>query len=155
VFVADGNERHRGIEAAIYGQPYKGVRLIAGATYIHAQQLDTGSGTTDGNQPIGVPVFIFNIGGEYDVPVVPGLTLSARWIHTGPQYLNATNTAGISGWNRFDIGARYATAIFGKPTTFRVNVENVANKAFWESTSGGYLTQGAPRTFLLSMTTDF
>jgi iron complex outermembrane receptor protein len=155
VFVADGNERHRGIEAAIYGQPYKGVRLIAGATYIHAQQLDTGSGATDGNQPIGVPVFIFNIGGEYDVPVVPGLTLSARWIHTGPQYLNATNTAGISGWNRFDVGARYATAIFGKPTTFRVSVENVANKAFWESTSGGYLTQGAPRTFLLSMTTDF
>jgi iron complex outermembrane receptor protein len=48
--------------------------------------------------------------------------------------------------------------VFGRNTTFRANVLNVTNKAYWESasTSGqGYLTQGAPRTVLFSMTTDF
>lgn len=155
VFVADGTERHRGVELSVFGEPYKGVRLIAGATYINAVQLDTGSGGTDGNRPIGVPTFMFNLGGEYDVPMVNGLTLTARWTHTGPQYLNTTNTLSIPTWDTVDLGARYATVLFGKPTTFRASVLNVANKAYWASTTGGYLTQGAPRTFLMSMTTDF
>ncbi|MFM0642860.1 TonB-dependent siderophore receptor [Paraburkholderia bryophila] len=154
-FVADGTERHRGIEASVFGEPYKGVRVIAGATYINAQQLDTAGGATDGKRPIGVPSFMFNLGAEYDVPVVNGLTLTARWTHTGPQYLNTTNTLSIPTWDTFDLGARYAAVVFGKPTTFRASVLNVANKSYWSSTTGGYLTQGAPRTFLLSMTTDF
>ncbi|MFM0737443.1 TonB-dependent siderophore receptor [Paraburkholderia xenovorans] len=155
VFVADGNERHRGVEASITGEPLKGVRLIAGATYIDARQLDTASGATDGLRPIGVPSFIFNVGGEYDVPLLNGLTLTARWTHTGPQYLNATNTLAIHAWDTVDLGARYATVLFGRQTTFRASVLNVANKSYWASTNGGYLFQGAPRTFLLSMTTDF
>ncbi|WGS52378.1 TonB-dependent siderophore receptor [Paraburkholderia sp. D15] len=154
-FVADGNERHRGVEASVFGEPYKGVRVIAGATYINAQQLDTAGGATDGKRPIGVPSFMFNLGAEYDVPMLNGLTLTARWTHTGPQYLNATNTLSIPTWDTFDLGARYAAVVFGKPTTFRASVLNVANKAYWASTTGGYLTQGAPRTFLLSVTTDF
>jgi len=154
-FVADGNERHRGIEASVFGEPYKGVRVIAGATYINAQQLDTANGATDGKRAIGVPSFMFNLGAEYDVPMVNGLTLTARWTHTGPQYLNTTNTLSIPTWDTVDLGARYAAVLFGKPTTFRASVLNVANKSYWASTTGGYLTQGAPRTLLLSMTTDF
>ena len=154
-FVADGTQRHRGIEASVFGEPYKGVRLIAGATYINATQLNTESGATDGKRPIGVPSFLFNLGAEYDVPMVNGLTLTARWTHTGPQYLNTTNTLSIPTWDTVDLGARYAAVLFGKPTTFRASVLNVANKSYWASTTGGYLTQGDPRTFLLSMTTDF
>lgn len=154
-FVADGNQRHRGIEASVTGEPLKGVRVIAGATYINAQQLDTANGATNGLRPIGVPTFMLNLGGEYDVPLLNGLTLTARWTHTGPQYLNATNTLSIRAWDTVDLGARYATELFGKPTTFRASVLNVANKSYWASTSGGYLTQGAPRTFLISMSTDF
>ncbi|WP_244816402.1 TonB-dependent siderophore receptor [Caballeronia sp. Lep1P3] len=154
-FVDNGRERHRGVEASVYGEPVRGVRLIAGATYIHGSQLDTGSTATDGDMPIGVPAFMFNLNAEYDVPLLNGLTVSARWIHTGSQYLNVTNTLSIPHWDRFDLGARYATVVFGKPTTFRASVLNVANKSYWASTIGGYLTQGAPRTVLLSMTTDF
>ncbi|WP_175905659.1 hypothetical protein [Burkholderia seminalis] len=32
---------------------------------------------------------------------------------------------------------------------------NVANRSYWSSTIGGYLTQGDPRSVWLSMTTDF
>ncbi|VXC71281.1 Ferrichrome receptor FcuA [Burkholderia sp. 8Y] len=154
-FLDNGRERHRGVEASVYGEPVRGVRLIAGATYIHGTQLDTGGAATDGNMPIGVPAFMFNVNAEYDVPLVNGLTVTARWIYTGSQYLNVTNTLAIPHWDRFDLGARYATVLFGKPTTFRASVLNVANKSYWASTIGGYLTQGAPRTVLLSMTTDF
>ncbi|MEX3925240.1 TonB-dependent receptor [Paraburkholderia sp. BR10936] len=154
-YVANGNERHRGVEASVFGEVYKGVRLIAGATWINAVQLDTDGGSTDGKTPVGVPSFLLNLGAEYDVPGVQGLTLSARWTHTGPQYFDAANTMSIKAWDTVDIGARYATNVFGRPTTFRANVYNLANKAYWSSTNGGYLTMGAPRTVLFSVTTDF
>jgi iron complex outermembrane receptor protein len=75
----------------VFGEPYKGVRLIAGAT--------------DGNRPIGVPSFMFNLAAEYDVPMVNGLTLTARWTHTGPQYLNTANMLSIPTWDTVDLGA--------------------------------------------------
>jgi iron complex outermembrane receptor protein len=151
----NGTERHRGLEASVYGEPVKGVRLIAGASYINATLEDTAGGLTDGQKPVGVPSVLFNLGAEYDIPMLTGLTLTARWIHTGSQYLNVPNTLSIPAWDRFDIGARYAVNIYNHPTTFRASVLNVANKGYWASTTGGYLTQGAPRTFLLSLTTDF
>jgi iron complex outermembrane receptor protein len=156
VYVADGLERHRGIETSVYGSPIKNVRLIAGVSYISGQLLNQSSAATNGNRPVGVPTFQYNLGAEYDIAWVPGLTLNARWIHTGREYANITNTASIAAWDRFDLGARYATQIYGKPTTFRVSVLNVTNKAYWSSvSSSNYLTLGAPRTVLLSMTTDF
>jgi len=102
-----------------------------------------------------VPNFLFNLNAEYDVPLLTGLTLTARYIHTGNQYLNAQNTQSIPSWNRFDFGARYSASVLGHYTTFRASVLNVTNKAYWASAIGGYLSQGAPRTLLLSLTTDF
>ncbi len=143
VFVQDSTERHRDdIEVSVFGEPVKGVRLIAGASYIHGTEEDTGSAASEGKMPIGVPTMLFNVNAEYDVPLLQGLTLTAWSIHTGSQYFNTTNTLSIPAWGRFDLGSRYATVVFGKPTTFRASVLNVANKSYWESTIGGYLTQG-------------
>ncbi|MBN3794276.1 TonB-dependent siderophore receptor [Burkholderia sp. Ac-20392] len=155
LFGANGTQRHRGVETAVFGEPWKGVRLIAGATYINATLQNTAGGANDGNRPIGVPSFLLNAGAEYDVPMLRGLTLTARWIHTGPQYVDVANTASIQAWDRYDLGARYATELFGRKTTFRATVRNVTNKSYWSSTTGGYLTQGDPRSVWLSMTTDF
>lgn len=156
IFSTNGNQRHRGLEASVYGEVYRGIRLIAGASLIKAEQLDTDNGgATDGNRPVGVPAFLFNLGAEYDVPMLTGLTLTARYVHTGKQYLDAANTLSISSWNRFDLGARYATSVAGHGTTLRASVLNVTNRAYWASAIGGYLTQGMPRTLLLSVTSDF
>ncbi|CAB3748006.1 TonB-dependent receptor [Paraburkholderia solisilvae] len=155
LFGTNGTQRHRGIELSVYGEVAKGVRLLAGATLLNAKQLDTAGGATDGDRPIGVPSYLFNVSGEYDLPWVPGLTLDAAWIHTGNQFLDAANKLSIPAWDRFDLGARYTLNIYKHPTTFRATVENVTNKAYWASATGAYLTQGRPRTFLMSVTTDF
>ncbi len=63
--------------------------------------------------------------------------------------------ASISAWDRYDLGARYATALFGGKTTFRATVRDVTNKSYWSPTTGGHLIQGEPRSVWLSMTTDF
>lgn len=91
LFGRNGTQRHRGIELSVYGEPVRGVRLLAGATLLNAKQLDTNGGATDGYRPVGVPSYLFNVSGEYDLPWVPGLTVNAAWIHTGNQYLDAAN----------------------------------------------------------------
>ncbi len=155
VFGTNGTQRHRGLELSVYGEPIHGVRLLAGGTLINAKQLDTNLGATDGRRPVGVPSYLFNVGGEYDIPMVPGLSVNAAWIHTGNQFLDAQNRLSIPAWDRFDIGARYTTTVLRHPTTFRASIENLTNKAYWASATGAYLTQGRPRTFLFSMTADF
>jgi len=155
VFGTNGTQRHRGIELSVYGEPVHGVRLLAGATLLNAKQEDTNGGATDGYRPIGVPSYLFNVSGEYDLPWVPGLTFDAAWIHTGRQFLDAANKLSIPAWDRFDLGARYTMNVYKHTTTFRATVENVTNKSYWSSTTGAYLTQGRPRTFLMSVTADF
>ncbi|MEK6350065.1 MAG: TonB-dependent siderophore receptor [Burkholderia sp.] len=155
LFGADGTERNRGIEMSVNGEPVKGLRLIAGASFINSKLLGTSGGTNDGNRPIGVPAFTFTANVEYDLPMLQGATLTARWLHTSSEYLDTANKMAIPSWDRFDIGARYKTELFKKETTFRVTVRNVANKSYWASTLGGYLSQAEPRSIWLSMTTDF
>ena len=54
------------------------------------------------------------------------------------------------------VHARYRTQIAGKPTTFRANLRNVADRAYWASVSQyGSLVQGAPRSLVVSATVDF
>jgi iron complex outermembrane receptor protein len=86
---------------------------------------------------------------------VNGLTLMARAIYTSKQYLDEANTQVVPSSTRFDVGARYKIQVFKHDTTFRVMVTNLANRAYWSSALGGYLTQAEPRTAWFSVTTDF
>jgi iron complex outermembrane receptor protein len=155
VYSQSGEQRNRGVEVGFYGQPVKGVRLIAGASYTDGKLTQTDVAANTGNAAVGVPRYLANIGAEYDIPQLAGLTVTGEWVYTSRQFLDAANTLSIGAWSRFDLGARYTTQIYRHPVTVRATVQNVANRAYWASTYGGYLTLGSPRTFLLSLTTDF
>ncbi len=155
IYETDGIQQHRGVEFSMYGEPLKGLRLIGGVSYIDAKLVDTGDSEEEGNRPIGVPAWTFNANLEYDVPQINGLTLMGRAIWTSSQYLNTANTQKVPSWTRLDIGARYKTQIAKHDTSFNVMVTNLANRAYWSSALGGYLTQAEPRTAWFSVTTDF
>lgn len=159
VYSVSGEQRNRGVELMLYGEPMDGLRLLGGATFMDPELSDTGNAATEGNDAVGVPRRQFNAGVEWDLPFLPAslprVTVTGRMLHTGPQYVNVANTLKIPAWTRFDLGARMTTDIQNRPVTFRAAVENVADKAYWSSASGGYLTQGAPLTAKLSMSADF
>ncbi|BDB26146.1 TonB-dependent receptor [Cupriavidus sp. P-10] len=146
-------QRNRGIELGGFGEPLRGVRVIAGIAYIDSKQTKTGVAATEGKHGVGVPNYTFNA--EWDLPWLAGLTLSGRYLQTGAQYADVANRVRVPSWNRFDLGARYSFKAAQQRYTPRAAVENVANKAYWASAYGGYLVQGAPRTVKLSMTVDF
>lgn len=150
----DGEQRNRGVELSAYGEVVRGLRLMASATFYDAKLQRTAGGVNDGKDANGVPDHTFNFGVDWDMPWVPGLSLSGRIINTSAVYFNAANTLRMPSWTRYDVGARYRTKVMGKSVVFRANVENLFNSDYW-LVSGTYATVAAPRTLLLSAQIDF
>lgn len=152
-----GEQRNRGIEFSVDGEPLPGLRIIAGASINDAELRGTAGGVNDGNEAVGVPDYLVNANAEWDLPFAPGATLTGRLVRTGSQQVNAANLLTIPGWTRFDLGARYVAVVGDKPVTFRASVDNVADKRYWASsfdTFNAALLQGAPRTIKLSASVD-
>lgn len=155
LFTLNGQQRNKGIEFSLDGEPVKGLRVIAGLSLTDAKQRRTQGGATDGLNAIGVPDYTANVNVEWDLGFLPGVTLTGRLIQTGKQAVNLTNSLELPEWTRFDLGARYVVAASETPITFRFNVDNIANDNYWSSSLGGYLVQGLPRTFKTSVTVEF
>ena len=155
VFNVNGEQRNRGVELNVFGEVVDHVRLLGGFAYTDGKLTKTESGTFDDNYAIAVPKVQANLGAEWDTWFAPGLTLNARAVYTGKQYVDQANNLSIPQWTRFDIGARYRTVLNDTPVVLRANVENLFDKAYWGSSNSGYLYVGAPRTLLLSATVDF
>src|SRR5690606_17908061 len=101
-----------------------GTRLLGGVTLLDGELTSTSVAANRGNKPVGVPQIQANLWAEWDTPDVPGLTLTSGAIYTGSQYINQANTQELDAWTRVDVGARYATRIAQRPTTFRATVQN-------------------------------
>lgn len=154
-FGVEGNQRNRGIELTATGELVRSVRIIGGLAYTDGELTDTQGGVNDGNTAPAVPEIQVNLNGEWDMPLLPGLTLTARMLYTSSQYVDVANTQKIPGWIRFDIGARYAFNAGDTPITIRGSIENVFGNDYWLSPARGGMTVGAPLTALVSITTDF
>jgi iron complex outermembrane receptor protein len=155
-FAMDGEQRNRGVEINTYGEVMRGVRLLGGVSFIDGELTKTAGGLNDGNKAVGVPDTLLNLGAEWDLPYVQGLTLSARYIYTSSQYYNPTNTQKIPSWDRVDLGVRYRTRVLDKDVTLRAGVENLFNKDYWAGASTNYgLARGNARTYMMSATVDF
>lgn len=158
-YAENGEQRNRGIELSMFGEPLYGVRLLGGLTLLDAEMTSTRRGLNDGNRVIGVPRTQANLGTEWDVPNLQNLTLTARALYTGKQYADAANELEVPSWTRFDLGARYRMVVDDRDVTLRANLENVTGRDYWASAGGypdnGYLVLGAPRTLTVSATVDF
>lgn len=158
-FSAGGEQDTQGVELAVFGEPLAGLRVIGGATFLDGELARTTGGVNEGNTPIGVPDTQVNLNIEWDVPRLPGVTVDGRVMYTDQQYINSANTFTIPSWTRFDLGARYATKVGGRPLLLSGRIENLFDRDYWASSGGfpgaNYLVLGAPRTFLFSASVDF
>jgi len=154
-----GEQRNRGLELSVFGVPLRGVRVLGGLTLLDTEQVATFNGVNQGKDAIGVPKTQLNLGGEWDVPYVDGLSLNARALYTSTQFADGANTKEVPSWTRVDLGANYTMRVMEREVTLRARVNNVADRSYWASAGGfpgsGYLVVGAPRTFALTGTVDF
>jgi iron complex outermembrane receptor protein len=156
----DGELRNQGLELNVFGELVSNLRLLGGVMLLDSEQTKTAGGEFDGKRGTGSPIVNANMGLEYDINQLPGLTLTARAIHTGSQYLDQANEQKIDAWQRYDLGGRYAFKAGSSPVTLRAGVENVLNKTYWASAAtssdaAAGLTLSTPRTWLVSATVGF
>jgi iron complex outermembrane receptor protein len=152
-FRVDGEQRNRGFELSVAGEPLPGLRLIGGLSITDAELTRTQGGAFDGNRPVSIARNVITLNAEYDFPKLPGLTATGRVLHNSGLPVDQANTQFINGYVRFDLGARYA---FAGNLTARLNVENVFQERYFiGSFNAGLLALPAPRTLRFSLTADF
>ncbi|MDR3003466.1 MAG: TonB-dependent siderophore receptor [Acidovorax sp.] len=155
IFSFGGEQRNRGVEWSFFGSPLRGVRLMGGVAYVQPKITKTTVAGAQGQMATGVPKLQGKLGAEWDMPAVPGLTLNANATAVSKQYISADNSLWASGRTTYDLGARYATRVAGKPVLLRATLLNVTNKAYWGQPLLSSLALGAPRTLALSASVDF
>lgn len=155
VFRDAGRQRNKGVELETFGEISRGLRLLGGVAWIDGRMTQTAGGVNRGNKAIGVPEVNVNLGVDYDLPTVPGLSLSGRLIRTGSAYVDLANTQRVPSWHRVDVGARYATKLGGTPVTLRAGIHNLLDDTYWTIAGRNFISVGAPRTWLMSASFDF
>ncbi|WP_376782144.1 TonB-dependent receptor [Kosakonia cowanii] len=159
IYELSGEQRNRGVELSVFGEPTLGLRLNGSATWIDAEMTKTQDGINQGNKPVGVASFYSVLGAEYDIAAVEGLTATARVNHTGSQYANAANSKKLDSYTTLDLGARYRMRLNAdrNEMVWRVGLDNVTNKSYWASVedNGTYIYQGGGRELKVSMSYDF
>lgn len=151
VFTYVGEAQHEGIELTLNGEIAPGLRLITGLA-LNDAEFDTGL------EVIGVPDFTLNANVEWDLPFLPGTTLTGRVTHTGEQAADSAGTLVLDDWTVVDLGARYVLAIGHNPVTLRLTVDNVFDEAYWASAFDVFapaVLQGTPRTLKASASIAF
>ena len=154
-FSVQAQQRNRGIELSMFGEVAPGTRLLGGVTVLDGKLTDSATPANKGNEAVGVPDVQANLWAEWDTPWAEGVTLTGGAIYTDSQYIDQANTQALDAWTRFDVGARYATRIDGRPTTFRATVQNVFDREYWSGVASyGAISPGYPRALQLSATVD-
>lgn len=149
-----GRQRHRGFEADLFGTPIAGVRLLASYTHLDAKLLRNENPAIDGNRPVSVPKDVLVAGFDADVPRLRGAAVLGNVRVQGNQTYDVTNSRSIPGFTVFDAGLRYNFSLAGTPLKARLNITNLFNRSFWQSSDFTVQT-GDPRTVRLTIEAAF
>ena len=154
---ADGNARHRGVEAsgAVRSGPWS---LRGGLQWLRARREGSLSATINGLQPTNVPSQTLKLQALYSVPQMAGLTLQGGLVRESRRMVLPDNSASIPGTTRFDLAARYQAKFGTTSVIWRAGVDNLLDTRAWRESpyqfGHAYLFPMAPRTLRASMQMD-
>jgi iron complex outermembrane receptor protein len=165
IFRISGEQLNKGLELSAVGEVVPGLTVYGGVTLLNARLRNTPLPSTDDKRFVGAPRVKGNVLFEYQFRAVPGLVTSLNYQFSGRRAANDTNSQFAPGYNLFDVGLRYGTAVSGAPVTLRLAVNNITNRHYWSTVAPSNLTGantgnllahlGAPRTMLASVSVDF
>ena len=133
---ADGNARHRGVEAQA-DLKWTGGGLLASAMRLRARNEGSAVSGLNGLKPANTPESTLKLQARQNL--LPGLQLQAGLVYEGKRAVLPDNSVNIPGWTRFDAGARFEQVLSGKQLlTWRVGVDNLANRRAWKESPYQY-----------------
>ena len=153
-FVSQGRETHDGIELNAEGKATNWLRLTGSAAAIRANSDNTGTPAFDNKQVLNVPHLRTALFADMLVPHARGLHLMPGWGYTGRKEATRDDAVSVSGYNLFNLGARYTPGGEQGRVTLRLYADNITDKRYWKDTGASYgdtfIHLGAPTTVRLS-----
>jgi iron complex outermembrane receptor protein len=153
-FVSEGRETHDGIELNAEGKLTDWLRLTASAAAIRALSDDSSTPAFNHQQVINMPHLRTALFADVLVPHARGLHLMPGWGYTGRKEATRDDLVSVSGYNLFNMGARYTPGGEQGHVTLRLYADNIADKHYWKDTGASYgdtfIHLGAPTTVRLS-----
>jgi iron complex outermembrane receptor protein len=150
-----GVQRATGLEMSVSGEPIKHLHITAGALLGHVRIIGAnlsaeGVGETAFNQPRIQAV----INVDYTMPWRPELSMDLGLLHFGSAPATVNDALYSPSETLLSIGGRYKFTILGRPTTFRLQIQNASDFHFWNVTSTPGFAQYPPRSIFAYLTTD-
>jgi len=153
-FESEGRETHDGIELNAEGKATNWLRLTASAAAIRAISSETGTPAFDNKQVLNVPHLRTALFADLTVPHARGLHLLPGWSYTGRKEATRDDLVSVSGYNLFNLGARYTPGGEQGRVTLRIYADNITDKRYWKDTGTSlgdtFIHLGAPTTVRLS-----
>jgi iron complex outermembrane receptor protein len=154
-FVQRGENQHTGLELSAHGRVNAALRVNASVSWIRARARNTGTPAYEGHQSMNVPKLRSKVYLDYRLPFAPAWHVLGGWRYASPNSARADGRVRAPAWNVFDAGLRYATRWDRHRVTWRLWVENLFDRFYWQYTgsdgSDSYLLPGAPRLARLSL----
>lgn len=149
-----GEERSRGFEFDIIGQPLPGWNVIVNYAYIDTRVINDPSGAFTGHRRYGVPE---NSGGIFTTYEIQGGKLQGLGFGGGVTLsdrmaVDTANTGTLPGWAQTDALIYYKR---GK-ARYQLNIKNIFDNEFYYAQGQGTMVNAAPgRTIMASVRFDF
>jgi iron complex outermembrane receptor protein len=155
---ADGEARHRGIEAET-GWQQGPLSLRVSAMRLWARRDGSSTPSLNGLRPNNVPDRSLKAQAAWNLAAVPGLSLLGFVTHEGRRSVLPDNSIRTPGWTRLDIGLRWAGTWQAHRWVLRASVDNATDRRAWQETpyqfGHAYLYPLQPRTVKASVETRF
>jgi iron complex outermembrane receptor protein len=145
IYIQGGELAYKGLEVNGHAKVQPWLTVNAGATWLDAKYRATIPAIV-GNRVESTPKFQSVLGLDARVPQVAGLALHAGASYVGAQTANSAGNWTVPAVTLLNAGAAYRTDFDGHPVTLRVEVNNLADRAYWNATASNALQIGAPRT---------
>jgi iron complex outermembrane receptor protein len=142
------------MEVSAEGKAANWLRLTASAAAIRAESDDTGTPAYDSKQVINVPHLHTALFADLLAPHAHRLHLMPGWSYVGRKEATRDDTVSVSGYNIFNLGARYMPGGETGHVSLRLYADNILDKRYWKDTGASYgdifIHLGAPTTVRLS-----
>ena len=153
-FVSEGHETHSGIELNAQGRATRWLQLTASAAAMHAISSDTGTPAFDNKQVINAPRVRTAVFADMLIPHMRNLHVMPGWSYTARKEATRDDAVSVSGYNLFNLGARYTPHGEQGHVTLRLYADNITDKRYWKDTGASlgdtFIHLGAPTTVRLS-----
>jgi len=145
-----GTERSRGVELEVVGNPWRGLSLSGGFSYIDAEITESTTPANIGLRPVSVPEVQASLYAQYDFTNEFGGALDGFYLGSGLVYVDderpgdSANTFTLPSFTRWDLAGGYRKDGWD----VALNIENVTNKNYVAGSRDFFRVVQGPKRFV-------